>query len=344
MRKDKPDRKEHKNSVWCRGSGRSKMLFESESKANNFIKFNAKTILEESGMAPTRAYYCQFCCGWHVTKRPEESKEYCDARDLEKLQRVLGLGPSPKPDIKKTLTELLTSLEIDSVRVLLKDEERNPDHDIQETLRWLNGEEHDVWRYKAIQDALSNQVVWIKTSGLLKEAEDGLAEMNVQKTESSLKEARRLFGQFRGSGSVSLVKEFSERAKEIDLELAELVPINDIWELVDGKSILEYQELQQTINNILKFLASWDEPSEEPGKAIKNCGKRLIGRDGNSDILDRFKSLILKENKLPKAALLLIAWKCSRGKELRIEYKRRAWVVIDKDQSPDGIYGRLHLV
>lgn len=43
------------------------MLFETKSKADNFIKFNKDNILEENGYAPVRSYYCEFCCGYHVT-------------------------------------------------------------------------------------------------------------------------------------------------------------------------------------------------------------------------------------------------------------------------------------
>ena len=57
--------------TFCRESGRNKMLFESESKANNFIKFNADEIRESTGQAPIRSYYCISCGGWHVTHMPE---------------------------------------------------------------------------------------------------------------------------------------------------------------------------------------------------------------------------------------------------------------------------------
>ncbi len=55
------------NIIFCHGCHRSKMLFETKSKADNFIKFNKDNILEENGHAPVRSYYCEFCCGYHVT-------------------------------------------------------------------------------------------------------------------------------------------------------------------------------------------------------------------------------------------------------------------------------------
>lgn len=56
-----------KNKVFCRNCNRSKMLFETEKKANNFIKFNQDEIKTSSGYAPQRSYYCVFCGGWHTT-------------------------------------------------------------------------------------------------------------------------------------------------------------------------------------------------------------------------------------------------------------------------------------
>lgn len=55
------------NIVFCYGCHRSKMLFETKSKADNFIKFNKGNIIKEKGYAPVRSYYCEFCCGYHVT-------------------------------------------------------------------------------------------------------------------------------------------------------------------------------------------------------------------------------------------------------------------------------------
>ncbi|GAB4457699.1 MAG: hypothetical protein Fur0028_12130 [Bacteroidales bacterium] len=48
------------------------MLFETERKAYNFISFNQEEIEMETGVAPKRSYFCQFCGGWHVTSIKEE--------------------------------------------------------------------------------------------------------------------------------------------------------------------------------------------------------------------------------------------------------------------------------
>lgn len=56
-----------KNKVFCKDCERTKMLFETKKKAENFIKFNNTEIEKESGYSPQRTYYCIFCAGWHLT-------------------------------------------------------------------------------------------------------------------------------------------------------------------------------------------------------------------------------------------------------------------------------------
>lgn len=65
--------KKPKNRIFCPSYGRPKLLFSTEKKALNFIKFNAIEIKNESGYCPVRAYYCHNCGGWHVTSK-ESSK------------------------------------------------------------------------------------------------------------------------------------------------------------------------------------------------------------------------------------------------------------------------------
>lgn len=78
-----------KNQIFCIGCKHKKMLFESKSKADNFIKFNGEEIENQSGKAPTRSYYCSFCGGWHVTSIAEEDKGIDrDKRDEQLWERI----------------------------------------------------------------------------------------------------------------------------------------------------------------------------------------------------------------------------------------------------------------
>lgn len=58
-----------KNRIFCPAIGRSKMLFESEEKANRFIEFNEPDIKENGTkeIEHLRPYYCEVCGGWHIT-------------------------------------------------------------------------------------------------------------------------------------------------------------------------------------------------------------------------------------------------------------------------------------
>jgi F0F1-type ATP synthase epsilon subunit len=70
-----------KNRVLCKDCGKYKMLFESEKKANTFIKFNGNEIEAESGYKPERSYYCIYCGGWHLTSQ----KEYIEIKSKTEI-------------------------------------------------------------------------------------------------------------------------------------------------------------------------------------------------------------------------------------------------------------------
>ena len=70
-----------KSRVYCVACMRSKMLFETQEKADRFIQYNKEDIEEENGKAPVRSYYCRLCGGWHVTSVPSESATRFEKRD-----------------------------------------------------------------------------------------------------------------------------------------------------------------------------------------------------------------------------------------------------------------------
>ena len=61
-----------KKRVMCPDCKRPKMLFETEAKALNFIKFNGGEIDAHGG--ELRAYYCPACCGWHISSKKYNKK------------------------------------------------------------------------------------------------------------------------------------------------------------------------------------------------------------------------------------------------------------------------------
>lgn len=85
--------KPKKNRIYCNACGGVRMLFPTEKKADNFIRFNADEIMDETGKAPVRSYYCSLCGGWHVTSSSSrdyyESREYAETFDLKQCHKVL---------------------------------------------------------------------------------------------------------------------------------------------------------------------------------------------------------------------------------------------------------------
>ena len=78
-----------KNHYYCVACHRPKMLFETQAKANNFIRYNAAEMLQAGTKAPVRSYYCSLCGGWHVTSNPStEDGERLDQRDNELVKRL----------------------------------------------------------------------------------------------------------------------------------------------------------------------------------------------------------------------------------------------------------------
>jgi hypothetical protein len=106
-----------KNKVYCKDCGRTKMLFETEKKANNFIAFNQEEILKEAGYAPQRSYYCVFCGGWHITSIKEEigkskNEELLEQILIEKANNQEKITPGKtKINYDKLKAELILAIE-----------------------------------------------------------------------------------------------------------------------------------------------------------------------------------------------------------------------------------------
>jgi hypothetical protein len=76
------------NRVMCPDCGKPKMLFESESKANNFIKWNGGDI--ETNGGELRAYFCPACGGYHITSKPfKPSYEHNTENLIERYKKDL---------------------------------------------------------------------------------------------------------------------------------------------------------------------------------------------------------------------------------------------------------------
>lgn len=96
--------KPKKNKIFCIGCRKTKILFESQSKANNFISFNKQAIYGENRKAPVRSYYCVFCCGWHTTSnQSKERGENMDIVDKEMINQIMKYTDRKQERIKRVL-------------------------------------------------------------------------------------------------------------------------------------------------------------------------------------------------------------------------------------------------
>lgn len=95
--------KPKRNRIFCRDCNRYKTLFESESKADNFIKFNHEEIEACSGHAPNRSYYCRSCAGWHVTSKREydDSLPSLTDRVLDAYRATLSMKSDDKAKLRQ---------------------------------------------------------------------------------------------------------------------------------------------------------------------------------------------------------------------------------------------------
>lgn len=89
-----------RNHIYCPSCGHEKMLFESQAKADAFIRFNSGKMLAETGKAPVRSYYCALCYGYHVTSNPSaEDAEWLDRHDRA-IGQMLNRTASPKTEMR----------------------------------------------------------------------------------------------------------------------------------------------------------------------------------------------------------------------------------------------------
>lgn len=157
--------KPRKNQIFCVACGRPKMLFETKAKADNFIKFNSSEMMEESGKAPIRSYYCEICGGYHVTSNNSKTHaEWLDNRDKVLAEEV---DRRVKANLKTKSNQKQTNQEPKSKGAKTKENKLN----IREQL-----EQSDI----------------LMTKGMLDEAEELLAKcrLRLQAVEQRMNEAK----------------------------------------------------------------------------------------------------------------------------------------------------------
>lgn len=112
-----------KNLVLCPDCGRRKIFFETEAKANNFIKYNGEDIDTHGG--ELRPYYCPACCGYHISSKPHkwnydsQTDRLIEAykKDLE-LAKEMSYKSADKDTVEKTDNDE-TNYHIDEITKIL---------------------------------------------------------------------------------------------------------------------------------------------------------------------------------------------------------------------------------
>ena len=172
-----------KNRIYCQACGRSKLLFETEKKALLFIKFNANEILEENEVAPTRAYYCESCMGWHVTHIKNGSL----------VEQRIAESKAKQEAMEKWITEQKSSMK-------LQLEARRKELELQ---------------YQAHNDS-----IYKKSIDLLEQAKTQFKEGMVQEAIESLKKSRKTSLDIKKFSGMTVGKRFKSIRIEIDNLLA----------------------------------------------------------------------------------------------------------------------------
>ena len=97
------------NKPFCHDCGRPKMFFETEKKAQNFIKFNGQDILRDGQtIDQLRVYYCPSCCGYHISSKPFK-KTY--EHNTERLINAYNIQKNTQKKFKESKLSMQKPLE-----------------------------------------------------------------------------------------------------------------------------------------------------------------------------------------------------------------------------------------
>ena len=154
--------KPSKNRVFCKDCGKTKMFFETEKKADNFIKFNGEEIMQESGFKPERSYFCIYCGGWHLTSQKENlniksrTERVVDRylEDTEKLKLQENENALKRAENQDKFEETLSFLE-KTLHTFFQMEENSKE--FNETLQIIITEFEKIKNYKGIKLKGSNK-------------------------------------------------------------------------------------------------------------------------------------------------------------------------------------------
>lgn len=109
-----------KNRFFCNDCGKIKIRFETEDKANRFIKFNADEIESETGVRPERSYYCISCDSWHITSKKNRNVKSRTEAVIDEYNKSKEEGKRNKKQEIKEQTDKETKLKKEGLTELIK--------------------------------------------------------------------------------------------------------------------------------------------------------------------------------------------------------------------------------
>lgn len=216
-----------KNIFFCVACKRPKILFETQAKADNFIRYNKDEIEDENGKAPVRSYFCNICGGWHVTSNPsKESGEYFENRD-EHLVKIADDFVKSKGDISPFIGDAnrkIKDAELLIVQGRLSEAERllNDCREVLAPFRYSNKSKRLKWcKIEILIKGILQKINFIRKMNDASKAEQEAYIMKEDKSEIE-KECCQAFINYRILGKVK------ELLVEVDKDIqTERVEAND---------------------------------------------------------------------------------------------------------------------
>ena len=135
-----------KHRVFCPSANRQKLLFETERKALNFIRYNGDVIEKESGYRPIRAYYCTCCGGYHTT-----SQQHNTLTD-EQLDAIVERGESDSVELKLSAIARNTERRVEEVTKI----SFTTDDDMNDAFSVINGARSGIDGYLKLASHLKS--------------------------------------------------------------------------------------------------------------------------------------------------------------------------------------------
>lgn len=222
-----------KSRLFCLESQKGKIRFETEIKANTFLRFNADKIEEESGVRPTRSYFCIACNCWHITSK-KELKNIKSKTEiiLEKFHQEVE--EKKKKNLPKANTNII---KVEEQKEEGNQQKENKSEKADEKKLKAQRKENSLIETKTKREKLTEQLFKVKSS---------IDSINSVKKYITTDEFIKVI-----SDSISTLKEIEKTILELELLYERDFSVNEIEDMFSGKKI-KIKKLEEELNNMMK--------------------------------------------------------------------------------------------